>query len=151
MCSYRCLCFCLFFFKQKTAYEIYQCDWSSDVCSSDLNNRKTRLILNIPNRESIVPCIPDDVFIEVPLIVDADGVHPEKLEPEIPHRIVSMYLLPRWLRMEWALAAFRNNDLEIFKEFLIRDPRTKSYEQVESVVDQLMEELPEFRAHYKKN
>ena len=30
-------CVCLFFFfKQKTAYEIYQCDWSSDVCSSDL-------------------------------------------------------------------------------------------------------------------
>ena len=27
----------IFFFKQKTAYEIYQCDWSSDVCSSDLN------------------------------------------------------------------------------------------------------------------
>ena len=29
---------CVFFFKQKTAYEIYQCDWSSDVCSSDLQN-----------------------------------------------------------------------------------------------------------------
>ena len=29
-----------FFFKQKTAYEIYQCDWSSDVCSSDLEYRK---------------------------------------------------------------------------------------------------------------
>ena len=28
--------FIFFFFKQKTAYEIYQCDWSSDVCSSDL-------------------------------------------------------------------------------------------------------------------
>ena len=26
----------LFFFKQKTAYEIKECDWSSDVCSSDL-------------------------------------------------------------------------------------------------------------------
>src|SRR5881394_4209936 len=25
-----------FFFKQKTAYEIGWCDWSSDVCSSDL-------------------------------------------------------------------------------------------------------------------
>ena len=25
-----------FFFKQKTAYEIAICDWSSDVCSSDL-------------------------------------------------------------------------------------------------------------------
>ena len=26
-----------FFFKQKTAYEIGTGDWSSDVCSSDLN------------------------------------------------------------------------------------------------------------------
>ena len=29
-------CFVVFFFKQKTAYEIKECDWSSDVCSSDL-------------------------------------------------------------------------------------------------------------------
>ena len=28
--------FFFFFFKQKTAYEIKECDWSSDVCSSDL-------------------------------------------------------------------------------------------------------------------
>ena len=28
--------FGIFFFKQKTAYEILTCDWSSDVCSSDL-------------------------------------------------------------------------------------------------------------------
>ena len=28
---------CFFFFKQKTAYEIVSRDWSSDVCSSDLN------------------------------------------------------------------------------------------------------------------
>src|SRR3546814_6136600 len=35
-----CFCcvynFCLFFFKQKTAYELRISDWSSDVCSSDL-------------------------------------------------------------------------------------------------------------------
>src|SRR3546814_9075938 len=29
---------CLFFFKQKTAYEMRISDWSSDVCSSDLGN-----------------------------------------------------------------------------------------------------------------
>src|SRR5210317_2479347 len=28
--------FFFFFFKQKTAYEFSECDWSSDVCSSDL-------------------------------------------------------------------------------------------------------------------
>ena len=32
-----------FFFKQKTAYEIYQCDWSSDVCSSDLEKKEITL------------------------------------------------------------------------------------------------------------
>ena len=39
MCFFLMCCsllFVFFFFKQKTAYEIYQCDWSSDVCSSDL-------------------------------------------------------------------------------------------------------------------
>src|SRR3546814_16732997 len=31
-----CVC-CFFFFKQKTAYEMRISDWSSDVCSSDLD------------------------------------------------------------------------------------------------------------------
>src|SRR3546814_8750306 len=31
-----CCSFCVFFFKQKTAYEMRISDWSSDVCSSDL-------------------------------------------------------------------------------------------------------------------
>ena len=38
----------IFFFKQKTAYEIYQCDWSSDVCSSDL--RRSERYFNDPNQ-----------------------------------------------------------------------------------------------------
>src|SRR3546814_3013741 len=31
-------CFFVFFFKQKTAYEMRISDWSSDVCSSDLDD-----------------------------------------------------------------------------------------------------------------
>src|ERR1051326_2112545 len=34
----RTICLFGFFFKQKTAYEIKECDWSSDVCSSDLES-----------------------------------------------------------------------------------------------------------------
>src|SRR3546814_2713301 len=38
--SYVCFRFCyfFFFFKQKTAYEMRISDWSSDVCSSDLQS-----------------------------------------------------------------------------------------------------------------
>src|SRR6188508_3596164 len=41
-----CLLFIVFFFffKQKTAYEMAQCDWSSDVCSSDLDARTPLLV-----------------------------------------------------------------------------------------------------------
>src|SRR3546814_8826663 len=34
-----CCFFVFFFFKQKTAYEMRISDWSSDVCSSDLQRR----------------------------------------------------------------------------------------------------------------
>src|SRR3546814_7878059 len=41
MCGFVCdkvfVFFCFFFFKQKTAYEMRISDWSSDVCSSDLD------------------------------------------------------------------------------------------------------------------
>src|SRR3546814_10898665 len=35
-------CCFVFFFKQKTAYEVRISDWSSDVCSSDLAPRRCR-------------------------------------------------------------------------------------------------------------
>src|SRR5213593_4869840 len=38
-----------FFFKQKTAYEMVSCDWSSDVCSSDLEVALVRIFA--PGRE----------------------------------------------------------------------------------------------------
>src|ERR1043165_5084344 len=38
-CAALGVCLFFFFFKQKTAYEIRPRDWSSDVCSSDLNRQ----------------------------------------------------------------------------------------------------------------
>src|SRR3546814_5071193 len=51
---------CIFFFKQKTAYEMRISDWSSDVCSSDLKQRlkaeggaevRVQLALEVGGRE----------------------------------------------------------------------------------------------------
>ena len=48
-----CVCVFVFFFKQKTAYEIGTGDWSSDVCSSDLNfsydGNGNLVALSLPN------------------------------------------------------------------------------------------------------
>src|SRR3546814_8294216 len=43
--------FVRFFFKQKTAYEMRISDWSSDVCSSDLNSRRAKRGVMIPSLE----------------------------------------------------------------------------------------------------
>src|SRR3546814_213884 len=53
-----------FFFKQKTAYEMRISDWSSDVCSSDLENGNPAFLLNI----SIAP---DDGLLVERNIYDA--------------------------------------------------------------------------------
>src|SRR3546814_8629624 len=49
-CSHHLVdCVFLFFFKQKTAYEMRISDWSSDVCSSDLNDEQfTRSLAAMP-------------------------------------------------------------------------------------------------------
>ena len=44
------LCFVFFFFKQKTAYEIKECDWSSDVCSSDLYRVAEIVSIRLPDK-----------------------------------------------------------------------------------------------------
>src|SRR3546814_19820040 len=42
---------CVFFFKQKTAYEMRISDWSSDVCSSDLRDADAAAIGALKPRE----------------------------------------------------------------------------------------------------
>src|SRR3546814_7744037 len=49
----------LFFFKQKTAYEMRISDWSSDVCSSDLLSSGVTLAISIFSRTA-----KREVFVE---------------------------------------------------------------------------------------
>src|SRR3546814_36266 len=48
--------FFVFFFKQKTAYEMRISDWSSDVCSSDLGIVIALRAMEAPLREIVANC-----------------------------------------------------------------------------------------------
>lgn len=98
---------------------------------------RTRLILNVLNKGSISD-IPDDIVVEIPVWVDKDGIHHEKINPDLTRRIKIFYILPKILRMEWALEGFVSRDKKVLEEILIRDPRTKSYEQVLAVLDEIL-------------
>jgi len=101
------------------------------------NNKQVRLILNVEN-QGIIKEIPENIVVEIPVVVDNNGLHLQTLEPDLDNRIKKYFLLPRIMRMEMALEAFIKKDIEILKEFLVRDPRTKSFKQVEEVLSDIM-------------
>src|SRR3546814_8885915 len=58
----------LFFFKQKTAYELRISDWSSDVCSSDLINPEWGLIVTRRGSYTFVKTAETTIRIIIPSI-----------------------------------------------------------------------------------
>src|SRR3546814_9574980 len=52
------------FFKQKTAYEMRMSDWSSDVCSSDLQTGPVRISLGDKPREASGLKFPHDIHLD---------------------------------------------------------------------------------------
>jgi len=114
-----------------------------------LGVKSQRLVVNIPNN-GVLADIPDDVVVEIPATVDENGIHPEKIDPPLNPRVMRTYLYPRLSRMELAVRAFMERKLDYIKEILYRDPRTKSDEQVENVLNEILS-LPgneEMRKHY---
>ncbi|MCS7104278.1 MAG: alpha-glucosidase/alpha-galactosidase [Thermofilaceae archaeon] len=105
--------------------------------------------LNIPNQGSIVG-IPDDVAVEVPAYADGRGIR-RIYGLRLPSRIMKHVIWPRMMRMEWALEAFLEGGRDLLFEWLIVDPRTKSNEQVNAVIDAIlsMPENKEMAAHFK--
>src|SRR3546814_8451975 len=56
---------CVFFFKQKTAYEMRISDWSSDVCSSDLAEQGQRALVVASGMQLVIDIEPFQQAMEV--------------------------------------------------------------------------------------
>src|SRR3546814_3832626 len=89
-----CLCY-FFFVKQKTAYDLRISDWSSDVCSSDLESTQSHLSLLDGQRvasydayESIYWNAPD-TFKLVQRGTDADPIYVRSEERRVGKECVS--------------------------------------------------------------
>ena len=95
------------------------------------------MILSAQNFGAI-PNIPDDIVVEIPIVVNQKGLTREKLELDLTDRIKTMYLMPRILQMKSALEAFSSKDKKVLEEILIRDVRTSSHKQVKVVLEEIM-------------
>ena len=78
------LLFFFFFFKQKTAYEILTCDWSSDVCSSDLEPTAAAIAYGLNKKEGEKNILVFDLgggTFDVSLLTIDNGVFEVRLQP----------------------------------------------------------------------
>ena len=110
------------------------------IMDSIANDRRGLYQVNIPNKGCLVG-VPDDVAVEVPAYIDGRGVH-RVHSRRLPKRIMKYVMMPRMMRMEWALEAFLEGGRDLLFEWLIIDPRTKSTKQAEEAIDAILK-LPE--------
>jgi alpha-galactosidase len=114
-----------------------------------MNDKKGVYQVNVLN-EGVINGLPNDVAVEMPARIDSKGVHRMNVG-RLPKRILNYVLYPRMMRMEWALEAFLEGGRDTLFEWLITDPRTKSTDQVNQVINDLlsMPENLEMAKHFK--
>jgi alpha-galactosidase len=111
------------------------------------NNHRTRMpALNVRN-DGCVPNLPDDAIVEVPAMVDSQGVHPLRVDP-LPDGIAAMCAREIGISRLVAAAA-ANGDRNAALQALLVDPHLQSVETAEKILDELIaaqaDYLPQFR------
>ena len=100
---YRVVIFCFFFFfKQKTAYEFGTGDWSSDVCSSDLDNWSDELFENNLRQEynlSVSGANDKMNYYMSAGYLDDQGIVPNSGFQRYSARLKADYQVKPWLKM----------------------------------------------------
>lgn len=100
------------------------------------NGVERNLILNVPNKGA-VNGIPDDIFVEIPVICNGAGIHNVSMGG-FPPRLMNNVILPRLIAAQNIIQAYENHDREQLVLWLCNDARTHSYKQAKDLIDKLL-------------
>jgi alpha-galactosidase len=109
-----------------------------------------KYILNIPNKGSLVPGIPEDYQVEVWARTGRKGIEGIK-SAGLPKPLVMYTLRDMVAPVETELEAFRTGRRDLLLNLVLMDPFTKSYAQAEKLLAGILR-LPfnkDMRAHYR--
>ncbi|MEZ4505644.1 MAG: hypothetical protein R2848_07205 [Thermomicrobiales bacterium] len=108
------------------------------------------LIGNILNTGQLVPGIPDDFAVEVPLHVSKRGVRGIQTGA-LPPAVIAQITRDRVAPVEIELAAYEEGSRERLVELVMTDPWTRSLDQAEELVSTIlaMPEHAAMQAHYQ--
>jgi len=107
------------------------------------------LTVNISNAGELVPGIPQEFAVEVPALVSGRGIQGVQTNP-LPALVQSYLFRDRLAPVTIELEAYETGSRALLIELVAMDPWTKSMEQAEQVVDEILA-LPyhkDMRIHY---
>ena len=95
--------------------------------------------VNIPNAGPLVPGFPEDLVVEVQGVVSGAGIRGVS-PPALPRKLVTSIMIPRWHRAELFVEALRSGDRDLLLHALLNDPRTRSLDQAEGLLEEWLSE-----------
>jgi alpha-galactosidase len=123
-------------------------EYASDIIDSIVTGAPSVIYGNVPNR-GFIPQLPDGCAVEVPTLVDANGLHPTVV-PDIPPQLVAL-MRTNINVQDLTVAALVEENLENIYHAAMLDPHTGAeldLDQIWSLVDDLLEAhgdwLPDF-------
>jgi len=102
------------------------------------NNVAGRFQVNVPNNGAL-DGIDDDVVVEVPAVIDQQGIQPIQVGA-LPRKIMLEQLLPMILKMEHGLEAYKTGDKSMLLWSALNDGQTRSYEQAYTALEDILQQ-----------
>jgi alpha-galactosidase len=107
------------------------------VISGILNNKKTLIEAGVVYNNGAIPNLPADLAVEVPVVVDAAGIHPVSIGP-LPDPIAKLLHMQASVQ-QLAVEAAVQGSRELALQALLIDPVINSSVAAEKILDELWE------------
>lgn len=107
-------------------------------------------VVNVLNRNGLVPGVPEDFEVEVPAYISTGGIQPMTTKP-LPKHMIAHILRDRVAPVEMELAAFQEGRLDYLHELVLMDKWATGLDQVSGFTEEILN-LPyhkEMKEHYR--
>jgi alpha-galactosidase len=117
------------------------------ICDIELDRNRRELAGNVVNRGFAVANLPEDAVVEVPLMVNAQGIQPISVG-SLPEALAGMCQLQISI-MKLLVEAYRQKSKHLLLQALLIDPIVDSYSRAEEMMETMLkveaDALPELR------
>jgi len=106
------------------------------ICDIEYNTHQKELAANVPNHGQAILNLPEDAIVEVPVTVDAEGVHPVKVGP-LPEAISAMCRLQISIQ-NLLVEAYRQKSKKLLLQALLLEPTVDDVERAKEMMEVML-------------